>query len=97
MMKEVYKSKFKSETDLFPKIRIAQVKLLPIKFSEDQPSFTRLVDQIIEMKSQGKDTTELENKIDVMVYKLYEMTHEEVKIIDPEFWMSEGEYEKFKT
>ena len=36
-----------------------------------------------------QDTTDLENQIDVMVYKLYELTYEEVKIVDPEFWMSE--------
>ena len=32
----------------------------------------------------GEDTTAEENKIDIMVYKLYELTYNEVKIIDPE-------------
>ncbi|RLD58729.1 MAG: hypothetical protein DRJ01_12185, partial [Bacteroidetes bacterium] len=32
----------------------------------------------------GEDTKELEDKIDIMVYKLYELTYEEVKIVDPE-------------
>ena len=31
-----------------------------------------------------------------MDYKLYELTYDEVKIVDPQFCMSEGEYEKFK-
>ena len=31
-----------------------------------------------------------------MVYKLYELTYEEVKIIDPAFALSKEEYEKFK-
>lgn len=67
---------------------------VPIKniFLNDQHSFISLVDEIIFKKSKGEDTTELENKIDVMVYKLSELTYEEVKIVDPEFWMSEGEY-----
>jgi hypothetical protein len=29
-----------------------------------------------------------------MVYKLYELTYDEVKIIDPEFELSREEYEK---
>ncbi len=28
-----------------------------------------------------------------MVYKLYELTYDEVKIVDPDFLMSEEEYE----
>lgn len=30
------------------------------------------------------------------MYKLYEFTNEEVKIIDKDFWLSEAEYEKVK-
>jgi beta-mannanase len=33
----------------------------------------------------------------VLVYKLYELTYDEVKIIDKDFWLSEGEYEKVKV
>jgi len=43
---------------------------------------------------KGQDTTDLENRIDVMVYKLYDLTYEEVKTVDPEFWMSEEEYDR---
>jgi len=31
-------------------------------------------------------------KIDNLVYRLYDLTYDEVKVIDPEFGMSEGEY-----
>jgi len=31
-----------------------------------------------------------------MVYKLYGLTYEEVKIIEPEFLMSEAEYKTFE-
>jgi hypothetical protein len=41
------------------------------------------------LKSQGKDTTALEQQIDNMVYRLYELTYEEVKIIDPENTLTE--------
>jgi len=32
----------------------------------------------------------------LMIYKLYELTYEEVKIVDPAFALSKEEYEKFK-
>ena len=55
-----------------------------------------IVDQIITLKSQGKDTIKLEQEIDNLVYKLYELNYEEVKIIDPEFSLTEKEYEEIK-
>jgi hypothetical protein len=39
---------------------------------------------------------ELENQIDLMVYKLYDLTKEEIKIVDPAFTLTREEYEKFK-
>lgn len=41
-------------------------------------------------------TTSLEKEIDVLVYKLYELTYDEVKIIDNNFWLSEEEYGKLE-
>ena len=38
----------------------------------------------------------LEQQIDNLVYKLYELTYQEVKIIDPEFKLTESEYEEIK-
>ena len=35
-------------------------------------------------------------KIDNLVYKLYELTYQEVKIIDPEFALTEQEYTEIK-
>lgn len=43
-----------------------------------------------ELKQQA--VKEYENQIDIMVYKLYDLTYSEVKTIDPEFPMSEEEY-----
>jgi len=42
-----------------------------------------------------EEITKTDNQIDVMVYKLYNLTYHEVKIVDPAFWMSEGEYNNF--
>ena len=43
------------------------------------------------------DTTQLEREIDVMVYHLYNLTYEEVKIIEPGFALTEKEYENYTT
>lgn len=54
-----------------------------------------LVKLISQKKQSGEDTSQEEAEIDLMVYKLYELTYEEVKIVDPEFEMSEEEYEAY--
>jgi len=73
------------------------VKNIPIpKLSEEeQKPFVALVEQILEKKERNEDTTALEQEIDNLVYKLYELTYEEVKVIDPAFTLSREEYESF--
>ena len=46
-----------------------------------QNKFIEIVDRIIEMKETNKDTTDLENQIDEMVYDLYELTEEEKDVV----------------
>ena len=43
-------------------------------------------------KEKQQAIKEYEQQIDIMIYKLYDLTYSEVKIIDPEFPMSEEEY-----
>ncbi|GMO32822.1 MAG: hypothetical protein Ta2B_13640 [Termitinemataceae bacterium] len=81
-----YQSKFKAETELFPKIRIVQVKNLPIPIatqSQQQP-IIELVDQILAAKAADPqaDTRGLEAQIDEMVYLLYGLTAEEVQVVE---------------
>jgi len=38
----------------------------------------------------------LEREIDEMVYRLYGLSYEEVKVVDPEFWLSREEYEQVR-
>ena len=40
------------------------------------------IDKIIEAKQQGKESTDIEKKIDELVYKLYDITADEQKIIE---------------
>jgi hypothetical protein len=42
------------------------------------------------------DTSELEKAIDRLVYKLYQLTYDEVKAINPDFELTEQEYTAIK-
>ena len=81
-----YQVQFKADTELFPKIRIAQAKLLPIPTAtpEQQQPIIDLVDAILAAKSENPqaDTTDLERQIDQLVYQLYELTSEEIALIE---------------
>ncbi len=72
--------------DIFPQVRISSVENLPIKLADTktQEKIETLVDQILTKKAQdhSADTTDLENQIDQLVYELYELTEEEIKIIE---------------
>jgi adenine-specific DNA-methyltransferase len=52
--------------------------------NEQQKLFVTLVDQILSIKKQNPeaDTSNLEHQIDQLVYKLYGLTSEEIKIIE---------------
>ena len=43
------------------------------------------------------DTSKEEQKIDLLVYKLYGLTYDEVLIVDPQTPISREEYEKIKS
>lgn len=73
---------------------------IPQLQKDEQKPFIELVDKILISKQQNPqaNTKELEDQIDIMVYKLYNLTYEEVKIIDPEIEkiISKEEYERFE-
>jgi hypothetical protein len=70
------------------------INSIPIPETAQKP-YIDLVDKILIAKNLDPkaDTSALENQIDQMVYKLYELTYDEVKVIDPEFSLSPEEYE----
>ncbi|MBK7099966.1 MAG: hypothetical protein IPH58_18775 [Sphingobacteriales bacterium] len=68
--------------DLFPKIRLEEFKKLPIPKCSNDKSISKLSKEISMLKQQEKNTTNLENQIDQLVYQLYELTEEEIAIIE---------------
>lgn len=56
--------------------------LIPnIELKAQQP-FINIVDKIIEKKANDEDTTDLENQIDKLVYELYGLSEDEIKIVE---------------
>jgi len=75
-------------------------KQLPIRILNNlnQKPFIKIVDEIlkIKIKNPEADTNKLEFQIDLMVYKLYNLTYEEVKVVDPGFALTKEEHERFE-
>ena len=67
-------------------IKIYQLKEIPIPSikEEEQKPFIMLVNQILAIKRRNisEDTSDLESEIDHLVYKLYGLTEEEIKIVE---------------
>jgi type II restriction/modification system DNA methylase subunit YeeA len=61
-----------------------KIELLPIpKISEEkQKTFEDLVDQIMILKEKNQDTKHLEDKIDSMVYKLYGLSEDDIRVVE---------------
>ncbi len=67
---------------------------IPVVSEKEQGSIVRLVNQILAAKKKNPltDTSILEQEIDLLVYHLYNLTLEEVRIIDPT--VTEEEYRR---
>jgi adenine-specific DNA-methyltransferase len=70
---------------------------LPKVVSKDIDNlFKKRVEQIIKLKASGKETEQYEKAIDVLVCKLYELTYEEAKEVDPKIELNKSEYNSLK-
>lgn len=77
-------------------IKPEQLRLIPIKLPECSSKIISHVNQVLQDKENNKDTTALEQEIDTMVFKLYELSYEEVLVVEPEYWLSKDEYDNFR-
>ncbi len=79
-----HKGKRKGETlELYQK-PLSEIPIIKVS-GKVQNSIVAIVDKIIALKKANcsHDTSELEQKIDFIVYEIYGLTNSEVKIIDP--------------
>nr|WP_034541716.1 TaqI-like C-terminal specificity domain-containing protein [Phocaeicola paurosaccharolyticus] len=82
----------------FPKIKKVPLDSMPIAYTQDNRIKNRivsLVTDIIDFKrtAPNTDTSLEEQEIDYLVYKLYGLTYDEVKIVDPKTQITKEEYE----
>lgn len=89
--------------DTFIETKIIHLLKIPIPINlfndfQVQKKLKDFVDNIINIKiiNSDTDTSDLEAKIDLMVYKLYELTYAEVLVVEPAFGLSEQEYNNYK-
>lgn len=91
-----HKGKRKGETlELYQK----PLSEIPIKIisPDEQIPFIKIVDEILDKTNQGISVQEKENKLDLMIYKLYDLTFQEIISFDREFSFTEDEYNSFKN
>ena len=74
-----------------------KIENLPVHLPHEELSqkFSHLVEGISAKKAVEIDTTAEEQQIDLMVYKLNELTYDEVLIVDPETPISKEKYAGF--
>jgi hypothetical protein len=64
--------------------KVQYIEKIPIKNipEKEQKPFTDIVERILTVRKNGGDTADLENQIDQMVYQLYDLTEDEIKIVE---------------
>ena len=68
----------------------------PLASIENKKAFIEVVDKILSKQGENATILKYENILDLMVYKLYTLTYDECKIVDPEIekLISREDYEK---
>ena len=85
LMNYYFKSYKEEEGRAFAQVKTVDIKNLPFVFDDKLEFALNLkVDQILTLKKENPaaDTSALEREIDVMVYALYGLTEEEIKIVE---------------
>lgn len=79
-----FRKKYNRQDITFPEIRLYELASLPIKLPNDPISMEELINKIILLKEEdnNNDTSAFESEIDHLVYQLYELTDEEIKIVE---------------
>jgi len=81
-----FKKKYNRQDITFPEIRIYELLSLPIKIPNNKSDLEQLIEQVLIAKKSNPsaDTSALEREIDQLVYQLYGLTEEEIKIVEGE-------------
>ena len=87
-LRYLYEQIVKEGGRVFPQVKLEKLRPLPIVVNNKdvQKMIEAIVKDIISIKRENpdKDTTALESKIDALVYQLYGLTEEEIRIVEGE-------------
>lgn len=82
--------------DVIVSVQALNPLLVCMPNSTQEKKFVEIFDQVLEKINSGENISEEENLIDMIVYKLYKLTYNEVLIVDSNAPFSKEEYEQFK-
>lgn len=88
----------KATKGAFPKIIVEDIRNFPLpKVNSDNVEMIEsIVNIIIDEHKSKSDIKEHLFKLDMIFYKVYELTYKEVKIVDPAFNLTEEEYDNYE-
>jgi adenine-specific DNA-methyltransferase len=67
---------------ILAQVKPSRVKAVPIPNLENTKLLSKLVQNVILKKHENKDTISEENQIDQLIYQLYELTEEEIRVVE---------------
>ena len=88
---------FEKTKGAFTKAKIYHYYELPVRKASKaiQDKIGVLVNHIMEAVAKGENFNKLEHRLNLAIYHLYNLTYDEVLIVDPETPISREEYESF--
>lgn len=86
---------FEKTKGAFTKAKIYHYYELPVKkaASHEQDVISNYVKRIISKSSFGEDTSKDEKQLNIAIFKLYDLTFDEIQVIDSETTITREEYE----
>lgn len=70
---------------ILAQVKPSRVKAIPIPNLNNSKSLSSIVQKVINKKRENEDTIHEENQIDNLVYQLFDLTEEEIKIVENAF------------
>jgi tRNA1(Val) A37 N6-methylase TrmN6 len=79
-----YATQFTNNSNLTVNLSKKYLSQIPVKMpsKSEETDFVKIVNAILRRKMENQETAELERQIDAEVYRLYELTNEEIGIVE---------------
>ena len=82
LMNWYYQSVVSESNRTFAEVKIVNLKKLPIKKSSTPAPIIELVGKVLDAKAKNKDTRALEKQIDEHIYRVYNLSKEDIRTIE---------------